>query len=62
VAAAGRRELDVRKLAEQAARSVLGAGHRVRGDPLTTTGVPLAVRDDWREVLRAAADTGTLNI
>ena len=31
-------------------------------EPLTTTGVPLAVRDDWREVLRAAADTGTLNL
>jgi hypothetical protein len=27
--------------------------------PLTTTGVPLAVRDDWREVLAAAAETGT---
>ena len=31
-------------------------------EPLTTTGVPLAVRDDWQAVLRAAADTGTLNI
>ena len=31
-------------------------------EPLTTTGVPLAVRDDWRDVLRAAAGTGTLNI
>ena len=31
-------------------------------EPLTTTGVPLAVRDDWREVLRAAADSGTLNL
>ena len=31
-------------------------------EPLTTTGVPLAVRDDWQVVLRAAADTGTLNI
>lgn len=31
-------------------------------EPLTTTGVPLAVRDDWREVLRAAAGTGTLNL
>ena len=27
--------------------------------PLTTTGVPLAPRDDWREVLAAAAETGT---
>lgn len=27
--------------------------------PFTTTGVPLAVRDDWREVLAAAAATGT---
>jgi len=31
-------------------------------EPLTTTGVPLAIRDDWQAVLRAAADTGTLNI
>ena len=31
-------------------------------EPLTTTGVPLAVREDWRDVLRAAADTGTINI
>ncbi len=31
-------------------------------EPLTTTGVPLAIRDDWRTVLRAAAGTGTLNI
>jgi hypothetical protein len=27
--------------------------------PFTTTGVPLALRDDWREVLEAAAETGT---
>jgi hypothetical protein len=27
--------------------------------PLTTTGVPLATRDDWREVLVAARETGT---
>ncbi len=27
--------------------------------PLVTTGVPLALRDDWREVLEAAAETGT---
>jgi hypothetical protein len=31
-------------------------------EPWPTTGVPLAVRDDWREVLRAAADTGTVNV
>ena len=31
-------------------------------EPLTTTGVPLAVRDDWHEVLRAAAGAGTLNV
>jgi sulfatase maturation enzyme AslB (radical SAM superfamily) len=31
-------------------------------EPLTTTGVPLAIRHDWQAVLRAAADTGTLNI
>jgi hypothetical protein len=31
-------------------------------EPLTTTGVPLAVREDWRDVLRAAADAGTVNI
>jgi len=31
-------------------------------EPWPTTGVPLAVRDDWRTVLRAAADTGTVNI
>jgi hypothetical protein len=29
---------------------------------LTTTGVPLAVREDWRDVLGAAADTGTINL
>lgn len=27
--------------------------------PLVTTGVPLALRDDWREVLAAAAEIGT---
>jgi hypothetical protein len=27
--------------------------------PLVTTGVPLALRDDWRDVLAAAAETGT---
>jgi hypothetical protein len=31
-------------------------------EPLTTTGVPLAIRDDWQAVLQAAADTGTVNI
>ena len=31
-------------------------------EPLTTTGVPLAVREDWRDVLRAAAEAGTVNI
>ena len=31
-------------------------------EPLATTGVPLAVREDWRDVLGAAADTGTINI
>ena len=28
-------------------------------EPFTTTGVPLATRDDWRDVLRAAQETGT---
>jgi hypothetical protein len=31
-------------------------------EPWTTTGVPLAAREDWREVLDAAAATGTLNL
>jgi hypothetical protein len=31
-------------------------------EPLTTTGVPLAVREDWRDVLTAAAGTGTINL
>lgn len=31
-------------------------------EPLPTTGVPLAIRDDWREVLKAAADTGTAHL
>jgi hypothetical protein len=31
-------------------------------EPLPTTGVPLAVREDWRDVLQAAADTGTINL
>jgi hypothetical protein len=31
-------------------------------EPWPTTGVPLAIRGDWRTVLRAAADTGTANI
>ena len=30
-------------------------------EPWPTTGVPLAVRDDWLEVLEAAA-TGTVNL
>jgi hypothetical protein len=38
------------------------AGGGTMFEPLTTTGVPLAMRDDWKVVLRAAADTGTLNI
>jgi len=28
-------------------------------EPWPTTGVPLAIRKNWRDVLRAAADTGT---
>jgi hypothetical protein len=31
-------------------------------EPLATTGVPLATREDWRDVLQAAADTGTVNL
>ena len=31
-------------------------------EPLTTTGVPLATRDDWREVLAAAAAVGTTTV
>jgi hypothetical protein len=31
-------------------------------EPWPTTGVPLALREDWRGVLRAAAGTGTLNL
>jgi hypothetical protein len=31
-------------------------------EPLTTTGVPLATRDDWREVLAAAAGLGTTTV
>jgi hypothetical protein len=45
--------------------TVQGRGQGGEGtmfEPLTTTGVPLAARDDWRQVLTAAADTGTLNI
>ena len=38
----------------------LGAArHHVRALP--TTGVPLAIREDWPEVLKAAPDTGTIN-
>jgi len=38
------------------------AGGGTMFEPLTTTGVPLAIRDDWQAVLRAAVGTGTLNI
>jgi len=38
------------------------AGGGTMFEPLTTTGVPLATRDDWQTVVRAAVDTGTLNI
>jgi hypothetical protein len=31
-------------------------------EPLPTTGVPLAIREDWRQVLKAAADTGTATV
>ncbi|MBV9451505.1 MAG: hypothetical protein JO345_37025 [Streptosporangiaceae bacterium] len=31
-------------------------------EPWTTTGVPLALREDWRGVLEAAAGTGTLHL
>jgi hypothetical protein len=31
-------------------------------EPLTTTGVPLATRDDWRDVLAAAAAVGTTTV
>jgi hypothetical protein len=31
-------------------------------EPLTTTGVPLATREDWRDVLEAAAEAGTRNL
>lgn len=41
-------------------------GVSVRGgimfERLTTTGVPLAAREDWRDVLRAAADMGMVDI
>ena len=39
--------------------------HRGRGslfEPLATTGVPLASREDWPQVLEAAADTGTSTV
>jgi hypothetical protein len=38
------------------------AGGGTMFEPWPTTGVPLAVRDDWRAVLQAAADSGTSNI
>lgn len=31
-------------------------------EPWPTTGVPLAIREDWRDVLGAAADTGTTTL
>jgi hypothetical protein len=31
-------------------------------EPLSTTGVPLAVREDWRELLAAAAELGTTTV
>ncbi len=31
-------------------------------EPLSTTGVPLAVREDWRQVLAAAAELGTTTV
>jgi hypothetical protein len=31
-------------------------------DPLATTGVPLATREDWRELLAAAARLGTTTV
>jgi hypothetical protein len=31
-------------------------------EPLSTTGVPLATREDWKEVLAAAADLGTTTV
>jgi hypothetical protein len=31
-------------------------------EPLSTTGVPLAVREDWRELLAAAAKLGTSTV
>jgi hypothetical protein len=38
------------------------ARHGTMFEPLPTTGVPLAIREDWRDVLQAAADTGTVNV
>src|SRR5947207_12912413 len=40
----------------------VSAGGGTLFEPLTTTGVPVATRDDWREVLAAARATGTLNL
>jgi hypothetical protein len=31
-------------------------------EPLTTTGVPLATRQDWRQLLAAAAELGTTTV
>jgi hypothetical protein len=39
-----------------------GAGGGTMFEPWPTTGVPLAVRRDWRSVLGAAAGTGTLTL
>ena len=42
-----------------------GAGETGQGtmfEPWPTTGVPLAAREDWREVLEAAASTGTSHL
>jgi hypothetical protein len=42
----------------------LFAGHvgAAEFEPLSTTGVPLAVREDWRELLAAAASLGTTTV
>ena len=56
---------DAARLFNSHSGTVNGAGQAPGGtmfEPLTTTAVPLAIRDDWQTVLRAAADSGTLNI
>jgi hypothetical protein len=53
------------KLFNSHSDTVRGAGQGCAGtmfEPWTTTGVSLAVREDWRSVLEAAAGTGTLNL